>query len=112
MFSSFVPILFSNAANFLFDTFSMPSTGARTSAGLKRIKAFGFELINMFSFLLSNFGKVAQAAAKCPPAEPPPAAILLASIPNLEAFSRTQRIADLASETHSLTGTPCLFLTR
>ena len=55
---------------------------------------------------------VKAAAARCPPADPPPAAILLGKICNSLAFSLKYLIADLASSKASLGVVPCTFFNR
>ena len=72
------------------------------------IEAFGFGLIEEAVGLALVEVEVAAGAGLLtwPPAEPPPAAILLGSTPSSAACWRTQRMADLPSLTHSMGEVP------
>lgn len=67
---------------------------ATFSAGLNNTSAFGAALIFRSSLLPSKPFTVAVAAARCPPALLPPAALRFASRPSSFAFLRTQSRAD------------------
>ena len=59
------------------------------SAGLNNMRAFGFALIDLSSEEVLNSSITAVHAARCPPAEPPAAAIRLGSMPKSSAWERT-----------------------
>ena len=88
------------------------SSQAMASAGLNNMRAFGFALIDLSSEEALNSSITAVHAARCPPAEPPAAAIRLGSTPKFSAWERTHRIADFASSMQSSILTGCRDETR
>jgi len=72
----------------------------------------GFGLMVLSSAGSSKPSTNAVAAARCPPADPPPAASRSGSMPSFAALARTQRMADLASATQAKGSTPWLFFVR